>query len=230
MYCLIAGTVLLASCGGDDAPVDAGAVDGGSIRDATGSGDGGTTSLDADSVTDGAPAPDAPPADAAAIDAGTIDAGAIDAGRIDAGPTDSGTTDSGPACTGVDRDQFSTGVNVNLGYNDQWQSFTPSRDGQLSEIELDYRSSNPTSLKVFEGEGAGGTLLHEQALATMNTLAVHRIVLTSTVAVRGGNLYTLQIAGINQQWNANDADPYPGGRSNRAAGTDFHFATFLTCR
>lgn len=198
---------------------------------------------DADAGVDSGAAFDAGKVDGG-VDAGRdTDAGRMDAGRVDAGRTDGGTDagmdagrdagmdagrDAGAATCPIE-DQRSDVIDISLGFNDQWQSFMPSRNGTLVEVALHYRSGNPVNLRIFAGEGPTGTMLLDQPMPTRDALAVHRIALTTPIAVSGGSTYTIQIAGVNQQWNASTANPYPRGRGNRDATTDFVFTTYLAC-
>jgi hypothetical protein len=133
----------------------------------------------------------------------------------------------------VDQEQTSQNGNIH-GYGTYWQSFTAGADGALSAVGLylgSYGSVTPWSatLKIWDGEGSGGTALSTQTIRGDGNVTARVFPLATPVAVVAGQKYTVgfSTAGISVQWQARNADVYPGGRCGYNAGYDYWFRTYL---
>ena len=104
-----------------------------------------------------------------------------------------------------------------------WQSFTVGISGPLNKIRLKTGSGFSVTLKIYAGEGTGGTLLHTQSVsggAGWNTFT-----LTTPVQVTAGNQYTFFIGSATVRYAA--TNPYSGGKSSIADHIDLVFETFV---
>ena len=133
----------------------------------------------------------------------------------------------------VDQEQTSQNGNIH-GTGTIWQSFTAGAAGTLSAVELylgSYGSVTPWSatLRVWNGEGSGGTVLSTQTIRGDGSLATRVFPLATPVAVVAGQKYTVGFspAGVSMQWQARNADVYFGGRSSQSAAYDQWFRTYL---
>ena len=133
----------------------------------------------------------------------------------------------------VDQEQTVQNGNIH-GTGTIWQSFTAGAAGTLSAVELylgSYGSVTPWSatLRVWNGEGSGGTVLSTQTIRGDGSLATRVFPLATPVAVVAGQKYTVGFspAGVSMQWQARNADVYFGGRSSQSAAYDQWFRTYL---
>ncbi len=133
----------------------------------------------------------------------------------------------------VDQEQTVQNGNIH-GTGTIWQSFTAWAAGTLSAVELylgSYGSVTPWSatLRVWNGEGSGGTVLSTQTIRGDGSLATRVFPLATPVAVVAGQKYTVGFspAGVSMQWQARNADVYFGGRSSQSAAYDQWFRTYL---
>lgn len=118
-----------------------------------------------------------------------------------------------------------------------WQSFTAALDGDLTKIDLKVRTpvssvESPGVLRIYAGEGTGGTLLATLPVtfAAVAANTYQSFALTTPVPVEVGNQYTIAIEVTleNNNWIYIDtANPYAGGRSN-VAGWDLGFRSYVT--
>ena len=152
----------------------------------------------------------------------------VPAGELDVYST--GT--AGPAVL----DQSNTSVNASAGGTDQWQSFTAGLSGLLERIDL--RVSSPVwpnassgTIRIYAGQGSGGTLLATQAVTfqpVLNTFQVFN--LFSPPTVTAGQQYTIRFSAptITVGWVYLDTgNPYAGGRASNASGWDYLFKTYV---
>jgi large repetitive protein len=115
----------------------------------------------------------------------------------------------------------------NAAYNTNlvWQSFTPNVSGILERITVDMNApSSPTGiqLRVFEGEGTGGALLHSQPVAALFN-GTNTFEILATVDLTASQLYTFEITVTSGTFTPRgiQANPYPGGSSE---GSNVNFA------
>jgi hypothetical protein len=118
-----------------------------------------------------------------------------------------------------------------------WQSFTPGTTGLLAKVDLLVNSplssqSSPGTIKIFSGEGTGGTLLSTTNVTFLpvNT-TFQSFTLSNAPAVVAGNVYTIEFStpSANTSWAySNSGNLYPNGRANLDADQDFGFKTYIT--
>ncbi len=113
-----------------------------------------------------------------------------------------------------------------------WQSFTAERSGNLVQVDVNHNGDpiGSGTLKIYEGEGVSGPLLHEQPVSgTASLWASYQ--LTTGVAVTAGNQYTASFSsGDSYQLQLSGANPYPGGRmggNGISSAWDARFKTFV---
>ncbi len=106
-----------------------------------------------------------------------------------------------------------------------WQSFTPSQDGSLTQIDAyTYTGANPV-LYIYEGQGTGGTLLHSQS-CSLTPYELSPIELSQPVAVSADTEYTFRITNLNG-YELRSNDPYPRGQSSLDSDSDTGFRIFM---
>ncbi len=137
-------------------------------------------------------------------------------------------------------DQFQTALShYQPSDSDNWQSFTPGVSGQLTRLDLMWRNPSTTAtftLKIYSGQGVGGTLLHTQSITGGNKYAWVACTLSTPVDVTGGSIYTYRVQGSNPYssgtgmlWKAG-GDPYPGGTNDLKTYygiSDYTFKTYV---
>jgi hypothetical protein len=128
--------------------------------------------------------------------------------------------------------EYNTSAN-STGSLDMWQSFTPSTSGYLRRVGFSIgstgASSYGTTLRVFSGEGIGGTQLRSQAIAVQPTLATQYFTLTNPVILSSGTKYTVALAtAANSQIRYSTTNPYSGGRADLNANYDYYFLTYTS--
>ena len=134
-------------------------------------------------------------------------------------------------------DQQQTVVNGVAGSNTQWQSFTAGITGQLYQVDLLVNSTiynwyQDGTIKIYSGEGNGGTLLSttNATFYFYNTPIFQLYSLSTLVNVTAGNKYTIEFSVIGMSVLAvhlNDNNPYSGGITSYGSGTDFCFKTYV---
>lgn len=109
-----------------------------------------------------------------------------------------------------------------------YQTFTPSVSGGFARLDvyLNESSTSSAQLQIHEGDGIGGTLLHEQAVTLPTQFeGWHTIDLTTFASLQAGVLYTFYLnAGaqsIRYRWSG--GNPYPGGSLSGFPGGDLAF-------
>ncbi len=106
-----------------------------------------------------------------------------------------------------------------FGFLAPWQSFTAPATGELKTIENRPNAFGGISgmLKIYEGEGTGGVLLHSQpyAIESVAALPWQMFELNSPIMVEAGQLYTWELTGAVGIYYA-VSDLYAGGRSSNA--------------
>lgn len=115
----------------------------------------------------------------------------------------------------------------------QWQSFTAGANGELAAVQLFvglYGGGRWTgTLKIYSGEGTGGTLLHSQNVVA-DGFAYRFFALTNSVTVTSGSQYTIALTpsgGASIDWKRNPNESYAGGRFSYSATQDAYFITYL---
>ena len=82
------------------------------------------------------------------------------------------------------------------GSTEMGQSFTATVTGYIVNIQCVNDASEATNLKIYSGEGVGGTLLHTQAVNLIDTYtntttySYNTIVLDATIPITSGNSYS----------------------------------------
>jgi hypothetical protein len=91
----------------------------------------------------------------------------------------------------------------------------------------------PATLRIFQGAGTGGTMLHSQNISIVghaNGLSINNdFVLTQGVALTAGQAYTFQIIPSTVSYNwlpFNSDNPYAGGGSSLSGNVDLLFETY----
>jgi len=106
-----------------------------------------------------------------------------------------------------------------------WQSFTPARSGVLTNIVFASAGSSWTpTLKVYSGQGTGGTELYSAVHSNWSGPLTY-VSFTCNVPVVAENTYTFYIsahAPVN-----NDPGTYTRGRSNITPTQDIPFTTYM---
>lgn len=95
------------------------------------------------------------------------------------------------------------------------ESFVPTHTGLLKAIEIQTTGSFVSAtLKVYDGEGLGGSVLHTQSV-TFNGDADETFTLDSDLLVTGGHTYTFFFNSLGSIGNAavSSGDPYPPGEA-----------------
>lgn len=111
-----------------------------------------------------------------------------------------------------------------------WQSFTAGMTGKLVAVDVNRWWNGPGSgftLKIYAGEGTGGTVLHSQSNVSLPD-GLSTIQLSTSVQLVSGQQYTWELTNstafmmIGYEWST-----YAGGRGNGSdlPGMDFQFAT-----
>ena len=96
---------------------------------------------------------------------------------------------------GAAQAQTSLGESTCTGYNgggEIGQSFTATATGAITSIEVMANQDQASlTLRVYSGDGYGGTLLHTQAAGYFNNAGVFQtIVVSPAVTVTSGQVYT----------------------------------------
>jgi|GEM_PF-1166374 len=132
-------------------------------------------------------------------------------------------------------DQQQTTKTGGAGGSSNWQSFTAGITGRLSKVDLFVGSplgglSAPGTIKIYDGEGTGGTLLSTTAVLFQGSIGFKSFNLSNYVNVIAGNKYTIEFSTptVTVGWvDHNNNNPYFGGTSN-VANRDYLFKTYVT--
>jgi len=144
-----------------------------------------------------------------------------------------GTCTCNPGGGGI-TDQSNLFSDAGSGSDDQWQSFTAGVGGGLTRIDLGVGSPisgpSPGTIRVYEGEGLGGTQLGSQDVTFEDVHnQVQEFPLDEPVPLIAGQVYTIRfsVPNITVGWVDVAPDVYAGGRSSFGVGTDFVFRTVM---
>ncbi len=111
------------------------------------------------------------------------------------------------------------------------QSFTAGSTGMLTAIEI-YGCSNWASLtlKIFDGEGMSGTLLHSQQVH-LSSPAAYKFILSTPINVTAGQVYTFDFDGNGYTAWSNVSNPYSDGQGYindvPNSSMDWRFKTYI---
>jgi len=129
---------------------------------------------------------------------------------------------------------YDEGYYYATGYNTlRWQSFTPISTGLLTKagIQLSFLANENVTVKIYQGEGTGGTVLYSTSISAYNVAQYWEIEIpeSSNLIVQAGQVYTIAYESPNSIINAYmiqnyDTNPYAGGRADWNSGlADFQF-------
>jgi len=105
----------------------------------------------------------------------------------------------------------------------KWQSFTPAVTANLVSLYVNsYGGSVSGTLKIYEGEGIGGTELHSQAFDTGYVNAI-----TPPLPLTAETVYTWGFESTGACFHRSETDVYNRGRSDYAANRDYYFITTM---
>ena len=141
---------------------------------------------------------------------------------------------SQPANGAAALDQSQTVGGWGAGSTTQWQSFTAGASGALTQVDLDVNSGlsgvgQNGVIKIYEGNGIGGTLLSTENVFFAYVFTFQQFPLTVQPSLTAGLQYTIEfsVPTINVGWvDLNINDPYAGGETN-VAGWDYLFKTYV---
>jgi len=140
----------------------------------------------------------------------------------------------GPA-TGQFLDQVQADGGGQSPPNQLWQSFTPSINGQLSQVDIFIRgtsASDSINFAVFAGEGPSGSPLVDTSFAIPVGLGDwHALQVSDLPELTAGELYTIVIANAgadDMSLSVAFGDPYPFGRISGNANVDLRFRSYMT--
>jgi hypothetical protein len=140
--------------------------------------------------------------------------------------------------SGLDQQNTLDGTGA-YGGTSNWQSFTPSISGLLTQVDIKVRTphcmppSSPADMTVTirSGEGTYGEALASRTVSVSATSSQWYGYGFSTPAwLDAGNKYTIHVtteAGDCYWWGYSSANPYPGGMSNGATHVDATFKTYM---
>lgn len=129
-------------------------------------------------------------------------------------------------------DQQNTELTATIGATAGWQSFTAAMAGFLTKIELKVisqsTSGDPGTIKIYDGEGTGGSLLSTINVTFMNTYAFQSFNIPNFVNVAVGNKYTIAFScpSVYTSVETSANNLYSGGMSNFSA-YDLLFKTYV---
>ncbi|HAA23145.1 MAG TPA: hypothetical protein DCP28_31900 [Cytophagales bacterium] len=130
----------------------------------------------------------------------------------------------------------SNATNTNqVAIDSAWQSFTPEKNGSVTQASLYFANFNGTDvrLRIYTGEGLGGSLLYDSVYAASNFTASGKDQVfplpPSAVSLMATQTYTLQWVGESAKFsmNINESNPYNGGISSSGSGTDLQFEILI---
>ncbi len=155
-----------------------------------------------------------------------------------------------PSSFGVEAlDANNSNTNAGAGGTDQWQSFTASKTGQLTEIAWKMAcpvingAPQPISFKIYQGEGMSGTLLASSSNlytpsyndSNGNYISgeyVYFDITSANISVASGSKYTIRLTLTDGSQNVGFLDlssqnSYSGGRGSNDSDWDYVFKTFV---
>jgi hypothetical protein len=112
-------------------------------------------------------------------------------------------------------------------FPDWWQSFTAGVSGKLTKVGIQKLTDGTATLRIYQGEGTGGSLLFT---GSMSGISFDAFVFTdvSGVSVTRGQKYTIQASlSGDLTLRFDSGNPYPGGRLHLNPGYDLVFQTFV---
>ena len=115
----------------------------------------------------------------------------------------------------------------------RWQSFTPLSSGLLTKagIQLSFKENKNVNVRIYQGEGIGGTVLYTTSIDVYNVNQFWEINIpeASNVIAQAGQVYTIAYESVDTIVNAYmiqnyETNPYAGGRADWYSGqADFQF-------
>lgn len=130
-------------------------------------------------------------------------------------------------------DQSQTKIEATSTQTSSWQSFTAGATGPLTHVAFFRNGSvniSNMSLRVYAGEGTGGTLLYQQTIGTNGVVGEVVYGLVQPVNVTLGQKYTvevLQTGGGTISFYYATGNPYAGGTSGVGLNADYYFKTWI---
>ncbi len=160
---------------------------------------------------------DQPLAKTSNVKFGRISVGALTSGKFAVGDT------TGAEAVDIQQLNDVAGAsNANI-----WQSFKPVTSGLLSQASLKLTTAT-TDVRIYEGEGVGGTLLNtESSVSFIDAGTVTTFAISKPTPVLAGQTYTIEAAGT-QFARYDPGNPYADGRSGISAGIDLVFEIYIT--
>jgi hypothetical protein len=139
-----------------------------------------------------------------------------------------GVADAQPICTGV-LDQQQT-QNSGRGGDGQvhFQFFKSGRTGYLTQVDAYMQHPGNFTLKIYQGRGRDGNLLHEQSyqMAAGASADWYKLKLDNPIALTKAKTYTINIDRV--QWYVGKNNPYAdGGNDAEPNKHDFMFKTYV---
>ncbi|MGL1888887.1 MAG: discoidin domain-containing protein [Reichenbachiella sp.] len=120
---------------------------------------------------------------------------------------------------------------IGFGASKYWQSFTAGLTGPLSKVEV-YVSTftGSVELRIYEGEGVSGTLLHSQTVSATTEYDWNAFSISNEILVTAGSVYSVQLfsnaSSAALWWKIGSG--YAGGTSGSDGGIyDFTFRTHI---
>ena len=114
--------------------------------------------------------------------------------------------------------------------SDLWQSVTQGLTGNLIQVDLEFIvSPTPadTVIRIYAGEGKGGTLL-STVPATSYATGWQSIVLPTPPYLQSGTVFTIGATASGPiNWRFNISGGYAGGRFSMSATADAYFRTYV---
>jgi hypothetical protein len=123
-------------------------------------------------------------------------------------------------------DQEQPNFNGGRGAGTMWQSFTPASSGLLTYFKWNggWIGLRTITIRIYEGEGTGGTLIHEQRQRT-DGYWIHTY-LDAPVELTAGQTYTFCVLSA-AQWRWQSGNQYAGGRSDYSTSYDYCFFAYM---
>jgi hypothetical protein len=90
------------------------------------------------------------------------------------------------------------------------QTFTPRGTDAISKIDLNSKTATSVTLKIYEGEGNTGTLLHSQTESV--SAGINSITLSTPQSVTKGNVYTIQFENCECGYAVNGITRFDRGK------------------
>ncbi|MBN1756140.1 hypothetical protein JW877_08020 [bacterium] len=143
-------------------------------------------------------------------------------GKFHVAPTNDGTLDQ----------HAEVGGYVGAG-GTRWQSFTAGMDGFFIKVGLYLWTDIIAYLRIYEGEGTGGTLIAEQVEnRDIPGWDWYYFTFNDPAILENGSVYTIVLTAMPDSgtfaWGIGAGNPYAGGRSNGDPDKDFMFETYMS--